>query len=81
MSAASMLRLKSGYGGATCKQYDLRVSAHWVDAGSGAGSAALDISVRLRRGWFGRVLTHTFQVRAPGETTRVALDPETRDAW
>ena len=53
--------------GRDSKQYDLRITAQWVNGGVGISSRDLDITVQLTRGWFGRATTETFQVRGPGE--------------
>ncbi len=53
--------------GRDSKQYDLRVTAQWVNGGAGISSRDLGITVQLTRGWFGRATTETFQVRGPRE--------------
>ena len=53
--------------GRDSKQYDLRVTVHWVNGGAGISSRGLGITVQLTRGWFGRATTETFQVRGPRE--------------
>lgn len=53
--------------GRDSKQYDLRVTVHWVNGGAGINSRDLGITVQLTRGWFGRATTETFQVRGPRE--------------
>ena len=53
--------------GRDSKQYDLRVTAQWVNGGAGISSRDLDITVQLTRGWFGRVTTEAFRVDAPPE--------------
>jgi hypothetical protein len=53
--------------GRDSKQYDLRVTAQWVNGGAGMSSRDLHITVQLTRGWFGRATTKTFQVQGPDE--------------
>ncbi len=54
------------------KIYDLTVTAEWEPP----GSTDLEITVRLKRGWFGSTLTDSFQVNGPVPDTS-ASDEET----
>ena len=53
--------LKKKVEGRDQKTYNLRVTANWV----APDSQNLEITVRLKRGWFGKTLTDSFQVNGP----------------
>ena len=60
------------------KQYDLRVTVHWVNGGAGISSRGLGITVQLTPGWLGRATTGTFQVRGPREAAGAGAGTATR---
>ncbi len=67
--------------GRDSKQYDLRVTAQWVNGGAGISARDLDITVHLTRGWFGRATTETFQVRGPREAAGAGAETAGWPSW
>ena len=62
--------LKKEVRGRDQKLYDLKVTADWV----APDSQDLDITVRLKRGWFGKTLTDSFRVTGPPSDAAALAD-------
>ena len=62
--------LKKKVRGRDQKLYRLRVSANWV----APDSRDFVITLRLKRGWFGKPLTDSFAVRAQGTNGASSVD-------
>jgi hypothetical protein len=64
--------LKKRVRGRDQKLYNLTVTAEWVTA----ESEDLEITVRLKRGWFGKPLTDGFRANAPFSGGAPTIDEE-----